>query len=102
MANVETESVARCIQSSAIAIFCFEKWSENLLLIFLADTDSMVNNAYLNFYHIRFSGHVVALDLNLAVFGRKLDCIRDQVQQNLDCSHLINLQLDVTAIELSI
>jgi len=26
LANVETESVARCIQSSAIAIFCFEKW----------------------------------------------------------------------------
>ena len=31
------------VQSSAIVVFCFEKRRENLLLIFLTYTDSIIN-----------------------------------------------------------
>lgn len=61
--------MARCIQSSAVTIFCFEEWSENLLLIFITDPDAMVNDAYLHFYKSRFDLGVIALYFNITVFG---------------------------------
>ena len=84
------------VQTFTLDVFCFKERSKYVRLIFLAYTDAVINNG--DFYFI--SGQI---DLFVFTFNRydssvsrKLDRVRNQVEQNLSRAHWVDLQLQVT------
>ena len=83
--------MASCIQSSTSAIFSLKERSKDIFLIFVTNSDTLVSNTELNFICFRSCGLVIALYYDFFIIRGKLDCIGDQVQQNLDHAQLVYL-----------
>lgn len=72
--------MAGCIHSSAVIIFCFEKWRKNLLLVLLTDADPRINYTNLNLHHSRVCGPELTFYFDRTILRRKFDRVRYQVQ----------------------
>lgn len=81
--------MASRVEHFALLIFGFEEWSEYFLLVLFTYTNSVIDNLNLNLDGSLLEIQVVAFYLDFFFVRRKLDCIRDQVKQNLYGPHLI-------------
>ena len=91
LTNAKAYAMTGCIQSSTSAIFSLKERSKDIFLIFVTNSDTLVSNTELNFICSGRCGLVITLYYDFFIIRGKLDCIGDQVQQNLDCAQLVYL-----------